>query len=357
MLLRELPVLKMEFLLTRQCQLRCGYCKISRGHGLRGEEMGTERALKCVEMMAEYWPGAPIIFFGGEPTLRDDLPDIIQRCTDLGVKHAVISNSLRVFTDPEYVSRLVNAGLSNWSVSFDGFLPEAVSDKDAFEKSTKGLRALKMFRDEYGIRDLVTCITVTRKNVSLLEGTIKRLTEEGVWSICTPLQYGGEGYDYSKGRMGDAATPSQIREVKDALSMMARSGQFLMHNGPEWFQLWDSTEFLSQAWRCHDKSNLTVDADGCLRYCVDIALRTDIRMWDLEDPNWLGTYMECLKSDTRCKGCSWDPAYESISRAINMGVEDGRSTFRHELSDERIKSLYNGAGKWFVGNPTLQRIK
>lgn len=348
MKLTDLPVLKMEFLATRRCELNCSYCKIVKDPNLFSSEMDTERVFKCIAMMAKYWPGAPIIFFGGEPTQRDDLPELIKRCVSLDVKHAVISNSLRVNKDSDYVDRLVKAGLSNWSISYDGESSDLTVDKSSLLKSGSGMDALRMFRDKHGIRDLVTCITVTKKNIKKLPEIIEQLTSEGVWSICTPLQIGGQGYEYSQGEVSDLPTAEQIDWIFPILSLMAVSGRYLMHNDAEWFNTWPEI-FRAQNWKCHNKSMLTVDADGSLRYCVDIPLSEPIYLWDLEQPEKFNRYLELLPGPTPCMGCAWDPAYESISRAMDVsrGISKGRESFRHELSVDRISKLIPAARKYF----------
>jgi hypothetical protein len=139
----------------------------------------------------------------------------------------------------------------------------------------------------------------------------------------------------------------QIETVAPILAEMARSEKFLMHNEPEWFETWPEI-FITQDWRCHDKSMLTVDADGALRYCVDIALPETIFMWELEQPEKLERYVELLQQSTPCTGCAWDPAYESIKRATDtMGIEKGRESFRHEMTEDRIEKLIPAAQKYF----------
>jgi MoaA/NifB/PqqE/SkfB family radical SAM enzyme len=310
--------------------------------------MTTEQALDCVDLMADNWPGAPMIIYGGEPTIREDLPDIIRYMTSREVKHAVISNSIRIARDEEYLNRLVDAGLSNWSISFDGGSEDLVIGSHAGKKSLYGINALRHLRDEYNIRDLVACITVSRRNIEMLPAIVANLTGEGIWAICTPLQLGGEGYDYAQGSINDLPTQEQLDKYSPVLEQMAESQKFLMHNGPEWFHEWP-TSFRKQEWKCHDKSVLTIDADGSLRYCVDIALPTPIYAWDLRDETVFRTYKLLLERDPGCDGCFWDPCFEGTHRALSedYGIDKGRETFRHEMTEERISKLLPEAQKWF----------
>jgi len=348
----DLKVLKVEFLLTRRCQYRCSYCKIVDSKSLRSQkELTTFQVCQSIIFISRTWPGAPIIFFGGEPTVRDDLPSIIKCCVDHGVKHAVISNSMRVLKDSEYADKLVEAGLSNWSTSFDGATLGLVTDPSVLKKSIQGVDALRMFRDKYGIRDLVTCITVTKKNLEALPDIIQDLTKEGIWSICTPLQCPLPilSYDYSSGNIADLPSQKQVEESAQILSFMARSGRFLMHNESGWFDLWPAY-FRTQTWKCRDKGNLTIDADGSLRLCVDIAFPFSMSIWDLYMSYNVERYSDALLKSPPCNGCFWDPAFESLQRATREGTtqEEGRKSFRHEMTNEQIGQLLPEAQKWFV---------
>jgi len=357
--MEDVPILKVEFLLTRRCQLKCDYCLITDEESLVGPEMDTATVCRMLDLVASLWPGAPVVIFGGEPTTRDDLPQILRHSTGLGIKTIVISNSIRVLKDEAYRKELVDAGLENWSCSLDDVVREGTVDQSCFIKSTRGLEALKLFRDEHGIRDLVTCITVTRHNIERLPFIADELTREGVWSIFTPLQMGGLGYEYSKGNEDDLPTQHQLEVMAPMMRALAESGRYLMHNSPDWFDTWPG-QFRKQAWMCNDKALLTVDADGMLRYCVDIPFRPDDRMHVLElADSWSRrTYAEVIAKGPPCKGCLWDPAYEAIKRArdATIGVDEGRRMYRHEVPLERLSQLLPAARHWFGGNPTLRPV-
>lgn len=353
----QMNVLKVEYMITRRCELACDYCKIIDQKSLRGAEMTTEQVLDSVDIIADNWPGAPIIFFGGEPTARDDLPEVIAHCGQRGVKYAVISNSLRVLRDEAYRERLVRAGLSNWSCSLDDLDTEGTVDKHTLVKSNKGLKALMLMRDAYGVRDLVTCITVTKHNIERLPNIIEMLTLEGVWGICTPLQLGGDQYEYSKGNAEDLPTQEQIERMAPLMQQMAESGQYLMHNDPGWFEVWPE-HFRRQDWICNDKGLLTVDADGSLKYCVDIAFRDEDRMnvHALRTEEGRQQFLSVVKKGPPCTGCLWDPAYEAIMRARNPGIgtDEGRKRYRHEIDSDRALQLLPDARRWFVDNQYLK---
>ena len=58
---------------------------------------------------------------GGEPTLRDDLPEIVALGRAMGFRFIQLNtNGLRLARDPSFVERLKEAGLASVFLQFDG---------------------------------------------------------------------------------------------------------------------------------------------------------------------------------------------------------------------------------------------
>ena len=58
---------------------------------------------------------------GGEPTLRDDLPEIIALGRSMGFPFIQLNtNGLRLYEEPYFLQRLAEAGLSSLFLQFDG---------------------------------------------------------------------------------------------------------------------------------------------------------------------------------------------------------------------------------------------
>ena len=87
-----------------------------------------------------------LVLTGGEPTIRDDIVDIIRYAKSKGIDNiAMQTNGIR-FADSSFTNRLIEAGLSFVSVTMTGHKAE-VHDmqtklKGSFDKTIEGLRNL-----------------------------------------------------------------------------------------------------------------------------------------------------------------------------------------------------------------------
>ncbi len=65
-------------------------------------------------VLAKAWEiGIPhIIFTGGEPTLRDDLPELIQQAENLGQVSGLLTDGMKLI-DPQYLEQLLQSGLDH----------------------------------------------------------------------------------------------------------------------------------------------------------------------------------------------------------------------------------------------------
>ena len=106
--------------ITHRCDLRCSYCFAGSGNSNRCDpDMSVVRSwYKAV--VASGHP-CNIQLSGGEPTLRDDLPEIVALGRAMGFRFIQLNtNGLRLARDPSFVERLKEAGLASVFLQFDG---------------------------------------------------------------------------------------------------------------------------------------------------------------------------------------------------------------------------------------------
>jgi len=104
---------------TQRCDLRCPVCFASAGGP--GDDPSLAKIDGWYRRLIEAGGPYNIQLSGGEPCLRDDLPEIIQLGGILGFSFFQLNtNGLRLASDPDYLQRLVEAGLSTVFLQFDG---------------------------------------------------------------------------------------------------------------------------------------------------------------------------------------------------------------------------------------------
>ncbi len=70
-------------------------------------------------------PCQAVMFSGGEPTMREDLPDIIRMAKQMGFLQIFIAtNGINLSKDPQYIAMLKEAGLDAIYLQFDGVTEE-----------------------------------------------------------------------------------------------------------------------------------------------------------------------------------------------------------------------------------------
>lgn len=105
---------------TQRCNMQCAVC-----FAASGPSSGTDPNLDCIrrwyQAILANGIHCNVQLSGGEPTLRDDLPKIVEMGRDLGFEFIQLNtNALRLASDPAYVERLKAAGLASVFLQFDG---------------------------------------------------------------------------------------------------------------------------------------------------------------------------------------------------------------------------------------------
>jgi heme b synthase len=147
--------------MTRSCNLNCVHCRAAAERGPYPGELDTGKCLEILEQIAQV--GQPIVILtGGEPLLREDVFDLAQHGTRLGLRMVMATNGTLV--TPEIAERMKSSGIKRVSVSIDGASAEEHDQfrkvPGAFDASLESIDWLKKAGIEFQINT-----TVTRHNV------------------------------------------------------------------------------------------------------------------------------------------------------------------------------------------------
>ncbi len=128
--------------LTERCNLNCPICLASANDNVE-DDLPLEDLLKFANQKRRL----KIDLMAAEPTLREDLPEMIRKLKKMGHIVALHTNGLKL-ANREYVKELVEAGLDEVHLQMDGFEDEtyiALRGRPLAEIKLKALENLKEF--------------------------------------------------------------------------------------------------------------------------------------------------------------------------------------------------------------------
>ena len=133
------PVCCVVLEITDRCNMHCPFCLAAAGEHDR-ETMTFEQVTAALDDLYEMGVRS-VHFGGGEPTVRDDLPEITAYAAGKGFEYIQLNtNGIRLAGEKDYALKLREAGISSVFLQFDG------TDDDIYMK-TRG-RALTAVKEK-----------------------------------------------------------------------------------------------------------------------------------------------------------------------------------------------------------------
>jgi Fe-coproporphyrin III synthase len=195
--------------ITRQCNLKCRHCYAQAQSQKTSGELTTAEGKALLDDLSTF--GAPVVLFsGGEPLLRPDLPELADYAVGKGLR-AVISTNGTLITRP-LAKTLKEIGLSYVGISLDGL--EKINDSfrgvtGAFDQALTGIRNCREVGIKVGLR-----FTINRLNADQVSPIFDLLKKEDIPRVCFyHLVYAGRGSRLMKEDLDHA----QTRQVVDLL--------------------------------------------------------------------------------------------------------------------------------------------
>jgi len=154
------------------CNNRCIFC--SQGDRRASNSGPADAEVRRHLDRAAQQKNTRVAFLGGEPTLREELPDWIGYARDLGFIHVALQTNARRLAYRSYAASLARAGLDALDISLHGPRPEIHDHHTrvagSFGHTLAGLAAAQKFGLEVGITSVVT-----RSNFRHLEELARRV--------------------------------------------------------------------------------------------------------------------------------------------------------------------------------------
>jgi radical SAM protein with 4Fe4S-binding SPASM domain len=186
---------RMDLAVTYRCNNDCPHCYNARPRDFT--EISTSQWIQIIDSLWDI--GIPhIVFTGGEPTLRSDLPELISYAESKGQITGLNTNARRL-GDDRFLAQLIDAGLDHVQITVEShdaaIHDEMVHAKGAWKQTIAGLRNA-LDTPLY----VMTNTTMLRQNSPFLAETLDFLAEVGVPTIgLNALIYSGHGLEVVTG--------------------------------------------------------------------------------------------------------------------------------------------------------------
>ena len=134
---------------TNRCNMKCPICFANAQTAGYVLEPSKEELIEMMKLVRNEKPVPCMVvqFAGGEPTIRDDLPEIVQEAKKLGFTLAQIAtNGVRLAKDLDFCKELRQKGLNTVYLQFDGINEKPYIAARGFNALPIKLQAMENFR-------------------------------------------------------------------------------------------------------------------------------------------------------------------------------------------------------------------
>ncbi len=294
-----------QYFLTRKCNRYCSYCRLTKRKFEK--ELDTEEVKEGIRNMEDLGIRT-LKGLGGEPTVREDLEDIIRFLNnETSLEYAILSNS---HFDGKRLDSLVNAGIMGYIASVDGINDVKSIDSQANEKSKEGLEKLLKFKKK-GVKILGANFAMSRKNFEEAPEVVGTLSDYGFFVNVAPLVYGKGDWEFrtdipEEFKFKPEDVP-KIDAVMNKLLRMKKEGRKIAMPDPYLKNM--SKYCVNLDWHCSLFSQMRVDADGGMMICNDIRGETadEYNIVNLDEKSYNKFIKDWYDSEKRqnCPGCYW----------------------------------------------------
>jgi len=249
---------------TDNCNFRCSYCMPKLCHQLLNkDQLMTAKEIEALATIFVKQGVSKIRLTGGEPLIRKDFDDILQRLSALNVELLITTNGSLIH---KHIVELKNAGVTSVNVSLDSLNPasfEQITQRNVFGKIWSNIIMLL----ENGFRVKLNAVAMRNIGHELFEFIeLTRLYPLHVRFI-EFMPFSGNGWDKSKViTAGELLHRIQeqydIVKLKDEPHATASKYNAIGHIGTFAFITTMSKQF------CDECNRLRLTAEGKMKNCL-----------------------------------------------------------------------------------------
>jgi uncharacterized radical SAM superfamily Fe-S cluster-containing enzyme len=158
---------------TDRCNLHCAFCFADAG-SRKAKDPTLEKIAWLLERAMAAAGSCNLQLSGGEPTLRDDLPEIVDIARRIGYSFIQLNtNGIRLAADEDFAKRLQAAGLSSVFLQFDGVDDQIYRTLRGKSLLDQKLQAIK-HSGEAGLGVVLVPTLVKGVNTDAIGGIVRR---------------------------------------------------------------------------------------------------------------------------------------------------------------------------------------
>jgi len=149
---------------TNRCNLKCPVCFANAAAAGYVYEPTKEEIRNMLVNLRKNDPvrATALQFSGGEPTVRDDLLELIRMAKELGFRHVEVNtNGVRLAQSADYCKELKEAGMSTVYLQFDGLTSEVYKFIRGIALLDTKMKAIENCR-KAGINSIVLVVTLIK---------------------------------------------------------------------------------------------------------------------------------------------------------------------------------------------------
>jgi radical SAM protein with 4Fe4S-binding SPASM domain len=292
-----------DLALTYRCNNNCYFCYT--GGPRQVNELNTKQWKKVIDKLWD--SGVPqIVFTGGEPTLRDDLVELVESSQEFVT--GLVTNGRKLASLAE---GLYKASLDYVQISWESHLPEVhdrmVGVQGAWQETKNGIEAAI----KSGL-SVITNTTLTKDNLALFPDQVKAGAELGLKMMaCNTLICSGRG---TCSKQENGPTYAELKQIlPEAIGVAEKAGVKLDWYTPTCYKQFNPVELGLGAKACSAAQyNLTVEPDGSVIPCQSWFKD---KLGNMLKDKWVNIWnhpvavgfrnKEYLKGRKECEGCEY----------------------------------------------------
>jgi Fe-coproporphyrin III synthase len=206
---------------TRRCNLKCVHCYAHAKDTSFENELTTEEGKKLLDDLSDF--KVPVVLFsGGEPLVRKDLPELAEYAVQKGMRAVISTNGTMITSNMARILKKI--GLSYVGISLDGM--EQINDhfrgvKGSFKLAVDGIRNCQEAGIKVGLR-----FTMNKFNVNEIPNIFDLLEEMDIPRVCFyHLVYAGRGSSLVKDDLSHAETRKTVDLIMDRTKRLHDQGK------------------------------------------------------------------------------------------------------------------------------------